>query len=370
MKILYYFTFGYSLKSWEEAGTLQKELRFFQAMIDKHNVEFVFVTYGNEEDENILEEYKNINVIPIYKFIRFSNNKLSMYIKSLYFPFKLRRIIKEVDIIKQNQLQGSWASLILKFLINKPLYLRTGYDVLSFSIMENKSKLKISIYRFITRVMIKFANIYSVTSNVDKNYLEKIFGKSHKIILRPNWIIKNTHKGNNRKNMFISVGRLEHQKNYNFLIENLNNKNFEFHIYGSGQEKDNLEKKANEKKANIVFHGNINNDFLMEKYEDYKYYISPSFYEGNPKSLLEAMSKGCVVIASDIASHREIIDHNENGFLFKFADKDLKNKLEKLMNDKDLTEKISSNAIKTMNEKNDIENLISATYKDYLNLTN
>tara|TARA_Y100000992_G_scaffold293384_1_gene251937 strand:+ start:2706 stop:3818 length:1113 start_codon:yes stop_codon:yes gene_type:complete len=369
MKILYYFTFGYSLKSWEETGTLQKELRFFQAMIDKHNVEFVFVTYGNEEDENILQEYKNINVIPIYKFIKFSNNKLIMYIKSFYFPLKLRKIIKDVDIIKQNQLQGSWASLILKFLINKPLYLRTGYDVLSFSIMENKSKLKISTYRLITRIMLKFANIYSVTSNVDKNYLEKIFGKSHKIILRPNWIIKNNHIRNNRENKFISVGRLEQQKNYNFLIDNFNDKNFEFHIYGSGQEKENLEKKANEKKANIVFHGNINNDILMEKYEDYKYYISPSFYEGNPKSLLEAMSKGCVVIASDIASHREIIDHNENGFLFKFTDKDLKNKIEKLMNDKDLTEKISSNAIKTMNERNDIENLIDDTYKDYLNLT-
>ena len=183
MKILYYFTFGYSLKSWEETGTLQKELRFFQTMIDKHNIEFLFVTYGNEEDEKILREYKNIQVIPIYKYINFSNSKLITYIKSAYFPFKLRKIIKDVDIIKQNQLQGCWSSFILKLIISKPLYLRTGYDVLTFSIMENKSKWKILLYSLLTRIMLKFSDIYSVTSNVDKSFLENKFGKNQKITL-------------------------------------------------------------------------------------------------------------------------------------------------------------------------------------------
>ena len=82
------------------------------------------------------------------------------------------------------------------------------------------------------------------------------------------------------------------------------------------------------------------------------------------------MSRGCVVIASDIASHREIINHNENGFLFKFEDKDLKNKIKNLMNNDVLTKEISQNAIKTVYERNDIENLIDATFKDYFNLIN
>jgi len=370
MKILYYFTFGYSLKSWEETGTLQKELRFFQTMIDKHNIEFLFVTYGNEEDEKILREYKNIQVIPIYKYISFSNSKLITYIKSAYFPFKLRKIIKDVDIIKQNQLQGCWSSFILKLIISKPLYLRTGYDVLTFSIMENKSKWKILLYSLLTRIMLKFSDIYSVTSNVDKSFLENKFGKNQKITLRPNWITKNDHKEVNRQSKFLSVGRLEKQKNYDFLIDNLSDKNFEFHIYGSGQEKEYLERKAFEKSSNIIFHGKIENDILMDKYDHFKYYISPSFYEGNPKSILEAMSRGCVVIASDIASHREIINHNENGFLFKFEDKDLKNKIKNLMNNDVLTKEISQNAIKTVYERNDIENLVDATFKDYFNLIN
>ena len=37
---------------------------------------------------------------------------------------------------------GSWIPIILKLLIKKPLIIRTGYDILEFSIKENKSLLK------------------------------------------------------------------------------------------------------------------------------------------------------------------------------------------------------------------------------------
>ena len=43
---------------------------------------------------------------------------------------------------------------------------------------------------------------------------------------------------------------------------------------------------------------------------NYKYYLSSSKFEGNPKTILEAMSSGCIVIASNIKNHKEIIKHN------------------------------------------------------------
>jgi glycosyltransferase involved in cell wall biosynthesis len=41
----------------------------------------------------------------------------------------------------------------------------------------------------------------------------------------------------------------------------------------------------------------------------------PSYYEGNPKSLLEAMACGIIVICSNIPSLAEIITNNKNGIL-------------------------------------------------------
>jgi glycosyltransferase involved in cell wall biosynthesis len=46
-------------------------------------------------------------------------------------------------------------------------------------------------------------------------------------------------------------------------------------------------------------------------------YLHPSYREGMPKSLLEAMSKGIIPIASKIRGSREIINHSKNGFLFE-----------------------------------------------------
>ena len=53
---------------------------------------------------------------------------------------RIRKIIKNqvnsFDLIKTNQLKGSWSAIILKILTGKPLIVRTGYDLYSFSKYE------------------------------------------------------------------------------------------------------------------------------------------------------------------------------------------------------------------------------------------
>lgn len=43
--------------------------------------------------------------------------------------------------------------------------------------------------------------------------------------------------------------------------------------------------------------------------------VLPSYREGTPRSLLEAAAMGRPLIASDVPGCREVVDHNENGFL-------------------------------------------------------
>ena len=51
-------------------------------------------------------------------------------------------------------------------------------------------------------------------------------------------------------------------------------------------------------------------------------FVLPSFFEGQPLALLQAMEAGCAVIASDSCGQRDIVRHNENGWLFPTGDVD------------------------------------------------
>jgi len=70
MKVLLVFTFGYSLKTWSDSGTLYKELEIYKVLFKKYNIEFLFITYGDESDLEIdLSEY-GIKVFPAYIYIK------------------------------------------------------------------------------------------------------------------------------------------------------------------------------------------------------------------------------------------------------------------------------------------------------------
>jgi len=44
-------------------------------------------------------------------------------------------------------------------------------------------------------------------------------------------------------------------------------------------------------------------------------FVYPSPWEGSPNAVIEAMAAGVPVVVSDIAAHREIIEHGRTGFL-------------------------------------------------------
>ena len=83
MHIVYFFTYGYSLKSWHDSGILDREIRIFDNLIKKYNFKFTFVTYGDSSDHEY-ELNKNIKVLPIYTFINKSENNLLNIIKTTF----------------------------------------------------------------------------------------------------------------------------------------------------------------------------------------------------------------------------------------------------------------------------------------------
>jgi len=154
----------------------------------------------------------------------------------------------------------------------------------------------------------------------------------------------------------LAVSRFVPEKGLDLLIRSFSllNTDYKLVIAGDADHTSNYSKKIKERineNPNIIGTGYITGKKLNQIYSNAGLFVLPSFHEGLPIALLEALSYGIPVLVSDIPANKEIDLPNER--FFKCGDvTDLKRKLEQLIG-KDLSEK----------EKYDIKQLLEEKYK-------
>lgn len=134
-------------------------------------------------------------------------------------------------------------------------------------------------------------------------------------------IFNNICQYNAESTRIISVGRLCYQKNFSRLIDiaekALEDKSeWEWDIYGTGEELAELQKKCELKRLSekVHFKGLASN--LYELYGEYSFIVMTSRFEGFPMSLLEASANGLPMVAFDVPTGPdEIITNGKNGFI-------------------------------------------------------
>lgn len=128
------------------------------------------------------------------------------------------------------------------------------------------------------------------------------------------------------KYKFLFLGRLVEQKGIDILIKAINNTSFSFKekstfdIYGTGEEIQNLKKMVSDFKIekNINFYSWSNKPHTL--YKNYDAFVLPSRNEGQPFTLLEAMSYCLPCIASNASGIQEVFSHNKYGTGFTVED--------------------------------------------------
>lgn len=85
-------------------------------------------------------------------------------------------------------------------------------------------------------------------------------------------------------------------------------------------------------------------------------YVLPSYHEGTPKSVLEAMAMGRAVITTDAPGCRETVSNGINGFLVKVGNVQmLAEKMEMLILNPEMNKRMGEESLKLVNRKYDVK---------------
>lgn len=154
--------------------------------------------------------------------------------------------------------------------------------------------------------------------------------------------------GPNVRPRLISVGRLSPEKGHIGLLEALakvraSGVDADLAIVGDGPERARIEKVIDSLnlRANVVLKGRLDEQATLLQIASADILVLPSFMEGLPVVLMEAMALGLPVIASRVAGIPELVTDNENGLLFCPTDWDeLAEKLNRLVADSELRQRL------------------------------
>ncbi len=230
--------------------------------------------------------------------------------------------------------------------------------------------------------VLEFSSKILCVSNELSKFLNEIGFDSDKIELLPLGVdIRNfdpNKKNDIRENLSIKqeklilfVGRLDKLKGVNCLLMAIDIvrrsfKKFKLVIVGKGPELQNL--KHLNKKLNLndftLFIGELKENNLIKWFIAADLFILPSFTEGRPMVIYEAMASGCPIIASNVGGIPEQVKDGYNGYLIEPGDKEiLADRIEFLLKNNDLIQKMGINSRKRIIEE-------KWTWEEYVNRIN
>jgi len=272
------------------------------------------VTVIETQRKGLWVEYfhkNNINVISIVPHKLFSK---------LRHAIRLSGLLKQFDIIIFND--APFAQSIIGMLDKKTLVfpvLHSSPDSMIKNAVSNKGQWNKIVYvspflssKLLDNYNLKDSDIMNIPNGVcipDGSGIPKDFSKK-------------VYK-------FIYIGRLEHSEKAILFIPDIVQKVLlhinigEVNIYGEGSSEEALRKRIAELSLDglIKLHGIVEHSNVYSLLKEHDFLLLPSFIEGHPITLLEAMANRTIPFVSDLPGRTDfVVEHGVNGFLCKPAD--------------------------------------------------
>ncbi len=342
-----FLTRGLSLEKWQKIGSLTREIKLYRALAGYFNQLYIF-SYGcfDTQFHNLFPP--NVIIIDRPKY-------LPVFLYSWLLPFWHFKILRTINFYKTNQMDGSWSAVIAKiFNPQAKLIIRCGYEWLWF-IIKNKKWLKKLVAFWVEKMAYKSADKIILTSLADKDFVIKTFKiSSNKILVIPNFVDTDIFKPLNlpKQQQVIFVGRLESQKNLINLFKAFAGLTCGLVIVGEGSQRGFLEALALKLNLSVKFLGNLPQTELVKVLNQSQIFILPSYFEGNPKTLLEAMACGLACVGTNVSGINNVITDQYNGVLCETDVLSIKNTILNLLNNQTLQTSLAQMAAETVKLNN------------------
>jgi glycosyltransferase involved in cell wall biosynthesis len=341
VNVVLFFTREVSLQRWDEIGIFDREVALYRRLVDQgHTV--TFLTYGNTGDLAYADRLGGISV-------RCNRWGLPLRVYALLMPLIHRVVLRQADVLKTNQTFGSTAALRAARLWKKPLIARSGY--LWSSLVHRQHGPDSSITKRSQKIedrVLRGGNLIIVTTSaIREDILTRLPELSGRVHVVPNYVDTaqfhpNPPERSSAQRLCV-VGRLSEEKNLAELIRAMQDLPVALDLIGQGPIKEELEAIAEGNKR-VRFCGPKPHGDLPKLMNEYAAFVLPSLYEGHPKALIEAMACGMPIICTDVPGIREVIRHDETGWLCGTDAASLREAIETVLADGDLRTRLGNNA--------------------------
>lgn len=173
--------------------------------------------------------------------------------------------------------------------------------------------------------------------------------------------------------LILFIGHLETFKGifellYSFHRIKLDHKNIKLMVVGEGHEEEKVRNIVSKYKLDnfVIFAGKVSPETIQNYYQMADIFTLPSYTEGLPLVVIEAMACGLPVVVSTVGGIPELVKDDVNGFLVPPKDKaSLTKKLKKLVDDIDLREKFGRKALETVDDEFNIDKKVDKLIEIY-----
>jgi len=304
-------------------GGTETTVRNLAMVLNKNRVQTDVMTFNVDQNRNPKWQGKTEKIdgiiiyrIPALKWI----NSYRFTAGVNFIPSRFTNILKDYDIIHFHEFELSFP--FFSALVKKPKIIHLhgiNYNFLkrhhiSRFLLKHLTHLYISISKQMTNELINLGLPYS------------------KIVYLPNSVDTNLFKSGKRKeeNMLLFVGRISQSKGLHILLKSLQylKDSIRLTIIGPPDWDVNyyqnilkmIENENRKGKHEIKYLGVKEQIELVEWYQKASLFVLPSFIEGFPVTLLEALSCETPVVATPVGGIPEIIKNHKTGILIPTGD--------------------------------------------------
>ena len=340
MHLVLFFTHDTSLRAWERSGMLEREVALYRKYVEK-GVRVSFITYGRRDKQRYSEKLRGIEILC-------NEFRLPLGLYTRLIPLLHGKVLRQSSVIKSNQTPGALTALAAARRFNKPMLARCGYMHSEFIGNQHGADSPQAQQALDDELkLFGEADAIEVTTPMMRDSIaERIPGSTAKITVTPNYVDTETFspRAAEKEIDLLFIGRLNPQKNLESLLEALRGLKLKTVIIGSGPLENELKEKARSLELDIDWKGNLPNTELPGYLNRSKIFILPSHYEGHPKTLIEAMAAGAAVIGANAPGIREVIRHDQTGWLCEPDAEGIRSAIESISADTGKREQLGKNA--------------------------